>query len=53
MYELLEIEYPGRYRAKLPVTGGQNELNSNIQQIKRLIGGDIGSSTPGGGSKIS
>ena len=46
MYELLEIEHAERYRPKFPISG-QNELNANILQTKKLISGDIASSQAG------
>ena len=36
MYRILEIQYPDRYRPKLPVD--QNELAMNIKQTRKLLG---------------
>ena len=51
MYSLLEIEFPDKYRPKLPTTG-KNELNSNILMAKKL-GSVDGGSVVGGSSRYS
>jgi len=43
IYSLLEIQYPDKYRQKLPVSG-QNELKNNIMMTKKLGSNPDGSS---------
>ncbi len=51
-YALLEIQYPDKYRPKLP-TSGENELKSNILMAKKLGSNPDTSSMHGASSKYS
>ena len=49
MYTLLEIEFPDKYRPKLP-SQGENEVKSNILQAKRLVNSQQDQGSAVGGS---